>query len=313
MKNNKLQAPFPYFGGKSRIAEDVWLRLGSDINNYIEPFCGSMAMLLHNEVPTKYETVNDVDGLLTNFWRAIKFAPQEVADLASVPPSELDMTARHNWVYHRKDKIIELQKDPSYYDIEAAAYWVYVRSTMIGSRGIFDEEIGSRVPIQGRPKGIHSAWRRDDLPEIFQALGDRLKRVTIQCGDWKRTLSTQSTKGTATPIAVFLDPPYQSSEVNTDIYEHFGDTIFEDVREWCLENGDDPELRIALCGYEGPEMPDTWYEMEWQAGGGFCNINSAGKSRGHENRSRERIWFSPHCIDPSSTEKTVFGSFLSEE
>lgn len=40
-----LLAPFPYFGGKRKIVEAVWSRLGTP-KQYIEPFCGSAAMLL---------------------------------------------------------------------------------------------------------------------------------------------------------------------------------------------------------------------------------------------------------------------------
>ena len=38
-------APFPWFGGKSRVAADVWARFG-ETPNYVEPFAGSMAVLL---------------------------------------------------------------------------------------------------------------------------------------------------------------------------------------------------------------------------------------------------------------------------
>ncbi len=40
-----LKAPFPWFGGKSRAAELIWSRLG-DVSNYVEPFAGSLAVLL---------------------------------------------------------------------------------------------------------------------------------------------------------------------------------------------------------------------------------------------------------------------------
>ena len=40
-----LKAPFPYFGGKSTIAHLVWERFGR-VNNYVEPFFGSGAVLL---------------------------------------------------------------------------------------------------------------------------------------------------------------------------------------------------------------------------------------------------------------------------
>ena len=40
-----LVAPFPYFGGKRKVAPAVWSRFG-EVRNYVEPFCGSAAMLL---------------------------------------------------------------------------------------------------------------------------------------------------------------------------------------------------------------------------------------------------------------------------
>jgi len=218
--NNKLQAPFSYFGGKSRVADIVWERFGSDVKNYIEPFCGSMAVLLSRNNPVTYETVNDIDGLLTNFWRAIKFNPEGVANLAEVPPSELDMTARHNWVYDRKDRIIKMQEDPEWYDVKAAAYWVYSHSSMTGARGIFDEEIGTRVPKLGRPQGIHAAGRRGNLVEIFSHISKRLRKVNICYGDWKSVVTEYSLKQAAIPTAVFLDPPYQEGEFDEDVYEH---------------------------------------------------------------------------------------------
>ena len=36
----KLQAPFPWFGGKSQDAHIVWERFGN-VPNYVEPFFGS--------------------------------------------------------------------------------------------------------------------------------------------------------------------------------------------------------------------------------------------------------------------------------
>mgnify|MGYP000954199639 FL=1 len=58
-----LRAPFPYPGGKSRIADVVWAALGNP-RNYIEPFFGSGAVLLARPHAPQIETVNDADGLL---------------------------------------------------------------------------------------------------------------------------------------------------------------------------------------------------------------------------------------------------------
>lgn len=40
-----LKAPFPYFGGKSKVAPLIWERFGV-VSNYVEPFFGSGAVLL---------------------------------------------------------------------------------------------------------------------------------------------------------------------------------------------------------------------------------------------------------------------------
>lgn len=38
-----LKAPFPWFGGKSRVADVVWRAFGN-VPNYVEPFFGSGAV-----------------------------------------------------------------------------------------------------------------------------------------------------------------------------------------------------------------------------------------------------------------------------
>lgn len=59
-----LSAPFPWFGGKSRVADLVWSRFGADVPNYVEPFFGSGAVLLGRPGGAgSTETVNDKDGL----------------------------------------------------------------------------------------------------------------------------------------------------------------------------------------------------------------------------------------------------------
>ena len=37
-----IKAPFPWFGGKSRVADLVWDRFGN-VPNYVEPFFGGAA------------------------------------------------------------------------------------------------------------------------------------------------------------------------------------------------------------------------------------------------------------------------------
>ena len=40
-------------------------------------------------------------------------------------------------------------------------------------------------------------------------------------------------------------------------------------------------------------MPDSWSVHEWSAHGGYSNEARDGDNG---NKTRERIWFSPHCL-----------------
>lgn len=59
------------------------------------------------------------------------------------------------------------------------------------------------------------------------------------------------------------------------------------------ENGNDPRLRIALCGYDGDHDLPGWSVVKWKAHGGYSSQRS-GDPNG--NPHRERIWFSPGCL-----------------
>jgi len=96
-----LKSPFVWFGGKRKVATEVWAALG-DVDNYVEPFAGSLAVLLgrpHNPADgsRRAETVNDMDHYLSNFWRAVALYPDEVAQYADWPVNEDDLFARHLW------------------------------------------------------------------------------------------------------------------------------------------------------------------------------------------------------------------------
>lgn len=135
MTTRILKAPFPYMGGKSKIAAEVWRRFG-DVPNYVEPFAGSCAILLGRPHAPKTETVNDLNGWLCNAWRAIARDPDAVAEYASDPVSELDLHARGDWLFYRpgvdKEFVEWLRADPDFYDAKSAGWWVWGQSSWIG-------------------------------------------------------------------------------------------------------------------------------------------------------------------------------------
>jgi len=146
----------------------------------------------------------------------------------------------------------------------------------------------------------HGAVRPVDLYDWFQALSYRFRNVRVLCGDWSRAVTPSVTTyhGIA---AVFLDPPYSDDQREGNLYAQDSFEVAHDARKWCLENGDNPQLRIALAGYasEHDELEDLgWERFEWKANGGYGNQGKKPGSRGKANAAREVIWFSPYCIKP---------------
>jgi DNA adenine methylase len=128
-----LLAPFPYFGGKRSVAEDVWVRLGSP-KQYIEPFCGSAAMLLAAPEPASLEVVCDMNGFIANFWRAVKHQPDQVAINADYPVSHIDLGARHIWLMEQRARVGEEMQDANWPgDAKVAGWWLWGQCSWIGS------------------------------------------------------------------------------------------------------------------------------------------------------------------------------------
>ena len=299
-----LRAPFPWFGGKSRAADLIWSRLG-DVPNYVEPFAGSLAVLLsrpHEDIGI--ETVNDKDGFVANFWRAIAVDPDGVADAANWPVNENDQHARHVWLVGQRPTLTaRLEGDPEFYDAKIAGWWVWGICCWIGAGWCSGDgpwqvdESRQLVHLGNAGQGVHRQLvhlGNAGQGEWFAGLAARLRHVRVCCGDWQRVCGpTPTVKQGLTGI--LLDPPYgDEAGRESNLYAEDSGSVAVDVRAWAIANGENPLLRIALCGYQGEHaMPEGWTSVAWKAQGGY---GSQGDGRGRENASREVVWFSPHCL-----------------
>ena len=318
-----MKAPFPWFGGKSKAAPLIWSRLGSDCGNYVEPFFGSGAVWLNR--PRSYKcwaVVNDLDGNLANVWRSMQRAPEEVAEAACWPVNEADLHARHLWLVRNLPALTpRLMADPEYYEPRTAGWWIWGACCWIGGGWcagdgpwgtVLDAEgvpvfarvdkgaVANQIPHLGNGgKGVArqlphlgdggtGSPRLQWLRSWFSDLQKSLEGVRVCCGDWERVCSvgTMTRNGTC---AVVLDPPYSQTDA---VYAHDSSTVAHDVRSWCLANGQDKRLRIALCGHAGEHealQAQGWTVATWDKGGGYQGADD-----------RERIWFSPACIKPEA-------------
>lgn len=186
-----------------------------------------------------------------------------------------------------------------------------------GSKGVI--LFGGRPQLAdafSRGRGVHGhdsvetcAAREEWLIAWFRRLQDRLRPVRICCGDWLRVCGSPSVTTRIGLTGVFLDPPYAGEidgEKSRDhkIYSTEDLLVGAKVRAWCIEHGNDPMFRIALCGLEGEhnELEELgWEKVSWRNGGGYGN-----RSEANRNRERERIWFSPHCLKLTESVRTLF-------
>lgn len=336
--NTPLQAPFPYFGGKSKAAPAVWAAFGS-VNNYVEPFAGSAAMLLAAPASARVETINDADGFVANFWRAIAHDPDAVAHYADWPVNEVDLVARHSWLVRQSQTLRDLlHGDPDFYDAKIAGYWVWGLCNWIG-RGwcsgdgpwVHDGEkivrrsgeggVRSQLPHLGDAgQGINrqlphlgGAGQGDEHPrtvfirEWMQALHTRLRDVRVTCGDWVRVVKDSVTTRHGL-TGLFLDPPYTKGDMQYAA-GGVGTDLAAQVQAWCADNGGNPKLRIVLCGHAGEHdalLSQGWTARTWKAGGGYARTADA-----IDNRKGETIWCSPHCV-PDDKLAAVNGDFFAE-
>ena len=323
-----LAAPFPWFGGKSRAAPVVWGALGR-VLNYVEPFAGSAAMLLAAPDGNRIETINDADGFVANFWRAVTHDADAVADAADWPCNEVDLEARHSWLVRHADGLkSQLSADPDFYDARIAGWWCWGQCNWIGSgwcsgngpwvhdgSRIVDSRqlphlsagqgINRQLPHLGDAgKGINrqlphlgdagkGSARRAFILDWMRDLQARLRDVRVTCGDWSRIVKDSVTIRHGL-TGVFLDPPYTLGNMDYSA-GGAGGALASDVRDWCRENGGNPLLRIVLCGHAGEHdylLSAGWTIRTWKPRKGYA-ITGDAVARAES----ETIWCSPACIE----------------
>jgi hypothetical protein len=271
------------------------------------------------------ETINDLDGWLVNVWRAIRAAPDDVAEWASGPTTEIDYHARLAWLQERRtpDLVAWLEGDPEVFDAKAAGWWLYVAACGIGDPwgngpwrvidgrltdtrklphlGNAGQGVNRELPHLGNAgQGVnrelpHLGNAGKGLIAYMHALSKRLRTVRITCGNWRRVLQpsvTRATAGTNT-TGILLDPPYATSgdlyAVTTGTDQHH--TLSAEVREWCKTNA--TGMRVVLCGFndEHDELITHGWRVEAGRAGGGAGYNTDGRAG-----KRERLWLSPECL-----------------
>lgn len=184
-----MRPPIPYFGGKQTIADQIIAAMPPH-RHYVEPYCGSLAVLLAKP-PVAHETINDLDGDLVNFWRVLRDHLPELERACALTPH-----ARAEFEYTR---------EPSDDPIERARrIWVQLaqgRAAVRQRTGWRYFENPSSLSI-GMP-----GYLRGYVGRMAPAV-ERLLRVSLEC---RPALDVIARFGRHDEVLLYVDPPYLGS------------------------------------------------------------------------------------------------------
>jgi hypothetical protein len=281
-----LKTLFPYFGGKTKVAPLVWEHLG-DPELYVEPFAGSLAVLLARPTDNpRTEIAVDLDGLLLNFWRSIQNEWPSVRGYLTGSVSEIDIYAKHEALLADREVVTEkLRADPEWCNPLLAAWWWEGISSWLGS-GFGHRHARQRPHIDRSLKGV---WATRMTDEKIEAVAARLANVILLAGDWqdawKRSVTPAIVNRFDRGVGVFLDPPYSGNR-QAGLYAEDAH-LNEQVTEWCLTQP--RHVRIVVAGYddEYPALAQSgWTAVSWKAPNGYAQ-------EANVQRHQETLFFSP--------------------
>lgn len=266
-----MKPPISYFGGKTALAP--WLAsLMPEHDAYVEPFCGSAAVLFAKQ-PARYELVNDVDGELVNFLRVLRDRTDDLVEVCTLTP------------YARDE--LEAALSPVNDDLERARrFWI--RSTQCYGGRVSN----TRSWVYSFEQG---AWRPRIVQrriERFWPTARRLLDVAIENTD-ALTLLQKVRPGRRTQrVVVYCDPPYPfearssgNAEGKRGGYLHeWGAAAQHRALAETLHTIDATVLISCYPNALYDEMYGDWYRVEVPAWN-WMAVNTA--SRG---RTTEVVW-----------------------
>ncbi|ONH62328.1 methyltransferase [Frankia sp. CcI49] len=183
-----MKPPFPYYGGKSRLAPWIASLLPAH-QVYVEPFCGSSSVLFA-KTPAAHEVINDLDGNVVTFFQMLRDRPNELVRACRLSPY-----SREEYRAARLDEDVD--------DLERARR-VFVRASQgFNANGLSRGRPGSWS--NGHRQGRRSqAAQVADLADRLYEVADRLRGVVVENRDALELIPAYDGPRTA----IYADPPY---------------------------------------------------------------------------------------------------------
>lgn len=194
-----MESVLKYPGGQSKSASWITSKMPKHVH-YVEPFAGSLAVLLSLSPDGRSEVVNDLDGELTHFWRTLQdpeHSPEFIRRASLSPISQVEWRATQ----------FDYPLDPV---SRALSFFVRCRQSYMGGGKSFAPLSRSRTR-----RGMNeqaAAWLSavDRLPDVAA----RLLRVVVFNMDARELMEQEDSEFTL----FYCDPPYHPGTRTARLY-----------------------------------------------------------------------------------------------
>ncbi len=224
-----------YPGSKWNVAKKL-VSLMPPHHSYVEPFFGSGAVLF-NKPPSDIETVNDLDGDVTNLFKCIQQDAERLARLVMTTP------------FSREEYEKQFAPDVGYATRYQRAAGFLVRCWQGHGFRTNGYKVGWKNDVVGRERS-YALWNWYRLPEWIVDIAERLRTVQIE----NRPALEVMGRFDYGDVFMYLDPPYLLNTRSGEQYKHeMTDADHEGMLKKALES----KAKIMISGYAS-EMYDDY-------------------------------------------------------
>lgn len=183
-----MQGPFPYVGGKNRLAKKI-IALLPEHTTYVEPFAGG-AQVFFNKQPSPVEVLNDLNEDIVNFFRVCQSHYEE-----------LIRYLRFSVASRRVHALLTDTPPQILTDIQRAARFFYLQKNSFGGLVV---RRNFHYSVVARPN-----FKPERIPDLLANTHRRLEKTQIECLPYQDVIKKYDRPTTF----FYLDPPYWDREL----------------------------------------------------------------------------------------------------
>lgn len=243
-----MRPPLLYFGGKQTLAPRIAELLPEHLH-YVEPYCGSLAVLLAKR-PSRMETVNDINAELVTFWRVLRERPADLEVVCAATP------------HSRAEYEAVMTGEPTSDDLEVARrVWVLLTQ---GRGAALGRTTGWRYYIAGPGSKLSMPGYLEAYRRRLGPCADRLAQVSLEC---RPAIDVITEYGRDAQTLLYVDPPYLGTTRNPT--SRYGQEMRSEAEHRELAEALGAAAgSVVLSGYGSAlydELYDGWHRIEMAA------------------------------------------------